>query len=179
MSWIQPIKARKHPPVVSNKGVKCNHIDRSKQLMGFCLIWLFEMCAKKKTCYDLLRGQIVIITWNISLNLIRYAFLNAIFIVYDALFFSCAWVWYSELLLILKICQNKTYLKTDMWVTKMTWKLCHKPCTHVEVVLNWKKNRENNFKLFWYLKIQSRENIFYFYKPYNYNKDHLNKWRHF
>ena len=44
------------------------------------------MCAKKKHA-DLLRGQMVMkITWNISINLIPYIFLNAIFIVYDALF---------------------------------------------------------------------------------------------
>ena len=44
------------------------------------------MCAKKKHA-DLLQGQMVMkITWNISINLIPYIFLNAIFIVYDALF---------------------------------------------------------------------------------------------
>ena len=48
------------------------------------------MCAKKKHA-DLLQGQMVMkITWNISINLIPYIFLNAIFIVYDALFyFTC------------------------------------------------------------------------------------------
>ena len=78
----------KHPPVVSNNRVKCKHIDRSKQLMGFCLIWVYEMCAKNKTCWPTARANS---NENYFEYLFKFYFLYILeCIVNEILFFQCA-----------------------------------------------------------------------------------------